>query len=299
MKTITEIGDLKDKRVLVRVDWSDHDDFIISTSQPTIQYLKTTGAHIIVATHNDKGSIEDLKHFLPEDTELLPNLRENPGEEGNLEEFAKELSSKADFYVNEAFSVSHREHASIVGVPRFIPSFVGFRFVKELQELSKTFYPPHPFLLILGGVKIETKLPLVEKLLPIADTVFIGGAMAKSASGMAIRGNPKVLFPTGDLAALDANDETLKVLKEKISESKFIIWNGPLGQYETGHSHYTHELAKALAESGKEVIIGGGDTLAAIKELNILDKFSFVSTGGGAMLVFLAKGTLPGIEALR
>ncbi|MEK7147874.1 MAG: phosphoglycerate kinase, partial [Patescibacteria group bacterium] len=211
------------------------------------------------------------------------------------EEFAKKLAAKADIYVNEAFSESHREYASIVGVPKFLPSYAGIRFVEEISKLSKAFNPPHPFLLLLGGAKIETKLPLVEKFLNIADEIFIGGAIAKYVSIQ----NPKITLPTGNLKALDANAETIENLKLKIENSKFIVWNGPLGQYETGYTQYTNELAEALANSHKEVIVGGGDTLASIQNLNILDKFSFVSTGGGAMLDFLAKGTLPGIEALE
>mgnify|MGYP001558600644 CR=1 FL=1 len=295
MRSITEAGDLKGKRVLVRVDWSDHDSFRIENSLPTIEYLLSNGAHVVLATHDDRGNMEDLKKFVPEGVEILPNVRENPGEESNSEEFAKKLAAKADIYVNEAFSESHREYASIVGVPKFLPSYAGIRFVEEISKLSKAFNPPHPFLLLLGGAKIETKLPLVEKFLNIADEIFIGGAIAKYVSIQ----NPKITLPTGNLKALDANAETIENLKLKIENSKFIVWNGPLGQYETGYTQYTNELAEALANSHKEVIVGGGDTLASIQNLNILDKFSFVSTGGGAMLDFLAKGTLPGIEALE
>ncbi len=294
MKIITEAGDLRDKRVLVRVDWSDHDDFRVRTSKSTIEYLLGAGAKVILATHNDAGNVEDLRQFVPKGAEILPDLRENAGEETNSEKFARELADKADIFVNEAFSVSHRNHASIIGVPKFLSSFAGLRFAEEVRELSKAFHPPHPFLLILGGAKFETKLPLVEKFLNIADSIFIGGAMAKNVSIT----DPKIFLPSGDLTALDANQETIRRLAEKIADSKFIIWNGPLGQYETRHTQYTHELAKILAQAEAEVIVGGGDTLAAIKELNLQDKFSFVSTGGGAMLEFLATGTLPGIEAL-
>lgn len=294
MKGIREAGDLSGKRVLVRVDWSDHDSFRIDATLPTLKYLSESGAKLVVATHDDKGSIDELRQFLPQDAELLPNLRESAGEEANSEEFAKELAEKADIYVNEAFSVSHREHASIVGVPRLLPSYAGLRFVEEVEELSKAFHPPHPFLLVLGGAKFETKMPLVEKFLNIADDVFIGGTMAKSVTLK----DPKISLPSGDLTALDTNEETIKNLKLKIENSKFIIWNGPLGQYETGHTKYTYELAKLIAESSAYTIVGGGDTLLAIESLNLLSKFSFVSTGGGAMLDFLAKGTLPGIKAL-
>jgi phosphoglycerate kinase len=301
MRSITEAGDLKGKRVLVRVDWniSEGDTFRIEASLPTINYLLEAGALVTLATH---GNTAGLEAYVPAGAILLPNLRENPGEEANSEEFAKELAAQADIFVNEAFSVSHREHASVVGVPKFLPSYAGFRFMEEFEHLSKAFHPAHPFLLLLGGAKIDTKLPLVEKFSKIADTIFVGGAMAVKANEMGLQENYGVMFPTGDLAALDANEETLRLLRAKIIEAKFVVWNGPLGKHESGYTKYTNELAQALADAaqeGKEVIVGGGDTLAAIQSLHILDKFSFVSTAGGAMLDFLATGTLPGIEALE
>ena len=297
MKIITEAGDLRGKRVLVRVDWNiaDGDTYRIEASMPTIKFLQDSGAIVTLATH---GDVEAVRQFVPEGCTLLPNLRENPGEESNSEEFAKSLAEQADIYVNEAFSVSHREHASIVGVPKLLPSFAGIRFGEEVSELSKAFNPPHPFLLILGGAKIETKLPLVEKFSKIADNIFIGGAMALKANELGLAENYGVMFPTGDLGALDANDETLRNLRAKIYEARFIVWNGPLGKYESGYTKYTVELAQALALAEAKVVIGGGDTLAVTKDLNIYDKFAFVSTAGGAMLDFLANGTLPGILAL-
>ena len=308
MKSILEAGDLKGKRVLVRVDWSVpmkdgkvRNDYQIKVTLPTLEYLKEVGAKVTVVTHLEStdDSIDALRGYLPEGIELLPNLRENPGEQANSEEFVQKLVSGADIYVNEAFAVSHRSHASIVGVPRLLPGFAGLHFVEEVKQLSRAFSPSHPFLLILGGAKIETKLALVEKFSALADSIFIGGAMATKAYGVGLGNNPKIFFPTGDLSALDANDETLEILKKKINEAKFVLWNGPLGKYEDGHTQYTYELAQALSSSEAEVIVGGGDTLSAIEGLSVLDKFSFVSTGGGAMLEFLATGTLPGIQALK
>jgi len=307
MRSIEQIENLEGKRVLVRVDWNVRiqdgqvlDEFRIKKSLPTLEFLKSRGAKLIIAVHLEpiNTSLEPLKKYLPEGAELLENLRLSPGEEANDEEFAKSLAAKADIYVNEAFSVSHRRHASIVGVPRFLPSYIGFQFEREVKELSKSFNPPRPFFLILGGVKFETKLPLVEKLLPSTDFVFIGGGMAAAASKTPLASDLKIFFCVGDITAIDANPETLMLIKEKVDASKFILWNGPLGNYENGYTEGTLGLAKILAESGKEVIVGGGDTLAAIEKLGIMDKFSFVSTGGGATLDFLARGTLPGLKAL-
>jgi len=180
----------------------------------------------------------------------------------------------------------------------FLFRTIGFQCEREVKELSKSFNPPRPFFLILGGVKFETKLPLVEKLLPSTDFVFIGGGMAAAASKTPLASDLKIFFCVGDITAIDANPETLMLIKEKVDASKFILWNGPLGNYENGYTEGTLGLAKILAESGKEVIVGGGDTRAAIEKLGIMDKFSFVSTGGGATLDFLARGTLPGLKAL-
>lgn len=307
MISIREAGDLSDKRVLVRVDWNAPmrgdlviDDYRIRASMPTLEYLKSAGARVSIATHleTEDPSTEALRKYVPEGIELLPNLRSNPGEKDNSPEFAEKLASGADIYVNEAFSASHRRHASIVGVAKILPSFMGLQFEREVENLSKAFNPPRPFLLILGGAKFETKLPLVEKFLNIADHIHIAGANAVKVPAE-LSQNPKVSLPLGDVAALDADEANLTFLKSKIDEASFIIWNGPLGKYEAGYTQGTESLAHMLALSGKEVIVGGADTLAVIKNLNLYEKFSFVSTGGGAMLDFLATGTLPGIEALK
>jgi phosphoglycerate kinase len=306
-KTILEAGDLNGKRVLVRVDWNEplengevRDDFRIQKSMPTLEYLKNSGAKVIIATHlePDGASIEPLQKYVPEGMELLENLRNNPGEKANDPKFAEELAGRADIFVNEAFSESHREYASIISVPKLLPSFVGLLFAEEVRQLSRTFNPPHPFLCIFGGAKFETKLPLIEKFLNIADKIFIVGANAKPASLLPLGQNQKIILPLGDVAALDADEVNINLMKEKITNAIFILWNGPLGKYEDGYTTGTLKLAQILADSGKQTIVGGGDTLAAIKELNLFDKFTFVSTAGGAMLDFLANETLPGIEVL-
>jgi len=267
------------------------------------------------------ASVGPLRKYVPAGMKLLENLRNNPGEEGNAAKFARALAAKADLYVNEAFSVSHREHASIVRVPKLLSSFVGLEFLLEIQELSKAFYPKKPFLFILGGAKFDTKLPLLEKFSHIADRIFVGGALANNffkeqgkdiGDSLVSEGDfgLKALLDTGkiilpedtivkDGRILDAGPIAIENLKPLISAAKLVLWNGPLGNYEKGYKTSTLALAKMISEFGGESIIGGGDTLAAIHELNILDKFSFVSTGGGAMLDFLATGTLPGIEALK
>lgn len=330
MRSILEAGDLGGRKVLVRVDWNVpiekgevFNDFRIQKSLPTLEYLKGAGAKVIVATHLEPKhtSMEPLKVYLPKGAELLDNLRDNPGEEGNSAEFAKELASSADIYVNEAFSVSHREHASIVSVPKFLPSFTGLQFAIEIKELSKAFFPKKPFLFILGGAKFDTKLPLLQKFINIADHIFIGGALANNffkEQGMDIGSSlvsdgdfklkelmetGKIILPEDTIVKygqiLDVGPISIEKLKPLISTAKLVLWNGPLGSYEKGYKVSTLALAKMISEFSRESIVGGGDTIAAIKELNLFDKFTFVSTGGGAMLDFLAAGTLPGIEALK
>ncbi|HVS79575.1 MAG TPA: phosphoglycerate kinase [Candidatus Paceibacterota bacterium] len=265
---------------------------------------------------------------------LLENLRKYSGEKANDESFAKHLASFADLYVDDAFATAHRPHASIVGVPKFIQGFAGFLLTDEVTRLASAFNAPHPFVFILGGAKFETKLPLVSKFLGEADTLFIGGALAndiykargwnvgasklsKDADVSAFATNEKIAVPMevvvkasakqseksvkeigDDEMILDASVKSLELLRQKIADAKFILWNGPLGVFEEGFRESTEALAKMIAESPAESIVGGGDTLSAIQSLHIEDKFSFVSTGGGAMLDFLANGSLPGIDAL-
>ncbi len=367
-KTLKDIGDIMGKIVLVRFDFNVPtdkgmvvDDFRIKQSLPTLEFLKNAGAKIGIIAHIEGESdtlrpvyeylkksydisfcedcIENgsntLKHLKNSGIVLFENLRLYDGEKRNDQEFAKKLASFADMYVNDAFSVSHRKHASVVGVPKYLPGFLGFQFEKEVENLSKAFNPPKPFLFILGGAKFDTKLPLVQKFLPLVSTILITGALANDfykAQGLSI-GKSKVSDTTIDLkelltdpkivvqpdalavsdqgkriikpldtkpdeSLLDAGTETLAFLAEKARDAKCILWNGTLGNYE----HYpeaTQEAAKIIAHSSAFSIVGGGDTLAAISKLGLEDKFGFISTGGGAMLDFLAQGTLPGLDALK
>jgi phosphoglycerate kinase len=217
-----------------------------------------------------------------------------------------------------------------------LPHFAGFGLEREVENLSKAFNPPHPFIFILGGAKFDTKMSLIEKFLNIADYVFVGGALAndifkakglnvgKSVVSEGVSGvnlsslldNPKILLPidietdahhvknpdevTDGEKIYDAGPETVAMIGEKVKDAKFVLWNGPLGDYEKGFVSGTQGVARLLGETnGIEIIIGGGDTLASIKDLKLEKAFSFLSTAGGAMLEFLANGTLPGIEALK
>ncbi|MEK7088024.1 MAG: phosphoglycerate kinase, partial [Patescibacteria group bacterium] len=303
------------------------------TLHPVFEHLKKSLPIEFVKTFKDaEREMEELTNgeFL-----LLENLRSFPGETMNDAAFATDLASLADLFVNEAFAVSHREHASIVGVPALLPSFVGFVFAEEVDNLSKAFSPAHPALLVLGGAKFETKLPLIERFLDVVDNIYIGGALANDiyrargydigaslvsdcAISQRILEHPKVYVPSDVVVKtsagrtekgadnveraekiVDAGSDAIADLRALIEKAAFVLWNGPLGEYEAGFDAGTVALAQMLAECDAETIVGGGDSLAVISRLGLLPRFSFVSTGGGAMLEFLAHKTLPGIEVLE
>lgn len=374
MKSIKEIENLKGKRVLLRVDFNVPikdgkvvDDFRIQKSLPTIQYLAKKGAIVILIAHagyDGEQSLEPIAKILQKyvknstfiktsihssetDTlvkalksgsvTLLENIRREVGEKKNDVSFARGLSRLGDMYVNDAFSVSHRNHASIVSLPKFLPSYAGLQLIDEMSHLSSVFEnTKHPFLFILGGAKFDTKLPLIKKYLPLADTLFIGGALANQVfkeqgyqTGVSLVENvsynlprlvknPKIILPidvtvfdgkTSKVVSpkslslndsmVDAGPEIVKILEEKIKEAKMILWNGPIGKSSGGFDQATRQLLKAITKSKATSIIGGGDTVEIISKLKMEKNFTFVSTGGGATLEFLAKGTLLGIKALK
>ncbi|MEK9183736.1 MAG: phosphoglycerate kinase, partial [Patescibacteria group bacterium] len=200
------------------------------------------------------------------------------------------------------------------------PSYAGLLFDEEVRSLESGFAPQHPFLLILGGVKFESKIGVIDRFLNIADKIFIGGALANNffkARGDNIGesvfdsrisvgkylDNEKIILPVDvrkkSDKIFDIGPKTVENLVELIKKEKFILWNGPPGNIEEGFGESTKIVAEAIANSGAKSIVGGGDTVAIINKMGLIDKFSFVSTGGGAMLQFLAYGTLPGIEALK
>lgn len=370
---ITDAGDISGKKVLLRADFNVPikdgkilDTYRIDKTISTIDFLRQKKAKIIIISHIEseektllpvwdylKGffNIKFVKDYFSKETDVLisemkegdvvlfENLRSHSGEKDNDLDFGKKLSVYGDLYVNDAFAVSHRKHCSLVLLPKLLPAFFGPLFVEEFENLSRAFNPKHPFLFILGGAKFSTKIPLVRKFLPIADSIYITGALAndifksknlevgkslvgentESVSLVLEEGKDRIKYPF-DCLVLDKESKTnersindiensdyvvdigprsLDELFELIKKSEFILWNGPTGNYEIGFDQNTQNLAKFLANSGKDVIVGGGDTVSAIKALNILDKFTFVSTAGGAMLDFLANESLPAIETLK
>ncbi|HET8574830.1 MAG TPA: phosphoglycerate kinase [Candidatus Paceibacterota bacterium] len=371
--SVKNIKNLKGKKVLLRGSLNVPmkngrvaDDFRLRSLLPTLEYLEKKGAKIILIGHIGRDPKETLKpvaeYFnkklgktvgfapdlyasdLPERVNnlgngqilMLENVRRYPEETAGDKKFAKHLASFGEVYVNEAFAASHRKHASITGVPQFLPGYAGLRFLEEVKHLTKAENPRHPFLFIIGGAKFETKVPLLKKFTKIADRVFVGGAIANDlwkAAGVetgkslvgkddpfaaALVKKANVLSPldvvvesAGKSAVrnreemkkadviVDAGPKTIAELQEEVKKAKFILWNGPLGFYEKGYDKATKKLLKAIAESKAVSVIGGGDTVTLICKLKMEDIFTFVSSGGGAMLDFLEDGSLPGIEALQ
>lgn len=371
LQNVLELKHLQGKRVLVRTDFNVSaengiitDSFRIKSSLETIRFLIKQGAKVILLSSKEGKDGETLRpvfdylqKFLPisfaetldddrsvslsnelksGEVLLYENIRNYKEEKENDPDFAKRLARLGEYYVNEAFSVSHREHASIVGIPCYLPSYVGIQFTREVEQLSKAFSPQHPFLFIIGGAKFDTKEPLIRKFLKNADHVFVGGALANdfykelgffvgdslvSNTAIDIRDlltsnklvlPPDVIIrnPQGEKEIVankkvpvggkiyDAGPESLTLLQDLISKAKFIIWNGPLGNYEEGFNEGTEKLASMIAESKAVSIVGGGDTITAISGQQFEDRFSFLSTGGGAMLQYLSFETLSGIEAI-
>lgn len=348
---------LKNKRVLVRADFNVPmegkkvmDQFRILQILPTIKFLSRKRAKVILISHLEidgrrpslfeiykvlKPKLKKLK-FSPQifgkktesmsralnagDILLLENLRKNPGEKNNSPDFARKLASFGDFYINEAFSVSHRRHASIVGVPKYLPSFAGPLFRKEVKNLARVFKPARPFLLIVGGNKLETKIPLLKKFLKKADKIVLGGAIVAPFLLGKVRNfkSPKIVLPkdlivlrggarktiqTQDIyngdSVYDLGPKSIVEISKLVKTSRMILWNGPLGYIEIGFSGGTKRLAEILFKSSAKTIVGGGDTVGFLHRRKMLKKFYFVSTAGGAMLDFLVSGTLSGIEALK
>jgi len=233
--------------------------------------------------------------------------------------------------------VSHRSHASIVGIPTLLPAYAGLNLAAEVREISSLTEPARPYVAIVGGAKFSTKLPLIRRLLTVADHVCVVGALAHDiyiARGLSVGASPrsdgvdvseiaansKVWVPrdvivTGasmeapgtpkvmgelfsDERILDAGAPAANELVELCSQAGTVVWNGPLGFYEKGFTVASNIVARGLVGIEGRVVIGGGDTLAVASTVGTLDGYDFVSTGGGAMLDLMSEGTMPGIEAI-
>lgn len=370
---LEDLPDLTGKSVLVRVDFNVPleddgaggqrvaDDFRIRRALPTLRWLIERGARVTACTHLGRPAHaydprwtvapvrERLGALLPGVT-LFENLRFSAGETDGDPAFVDRLVNGHDAYVNEAFSVSHRPHASIVGPPARLPSAAGRELAREVEVLGEILCKPaRPFVAVVGGAKVADKLALLEVLARKVDVLAVGGAMAftfLAAAGHRVGdslvdrthvkscaelmrthrrgagrrdGGVRVLLPTDTVAegpdgtvevvgedvpdrwrGLDIGPETARAFGAEIARASTVLWNGPLGVVEDERfAAGTAEVARAVAACPGFTVVGGGDSVHALRHLGVADRVDFLSTGGGASLEFIEKGDLPGLAALR
>ncbi|MCL4415569.1 MAG: phosphoglycerate kinase [Actinobacteria bacterium] len=359
------------------------DNTRIRLSLPTLNYLLERNAKVILMSHlgRPKDAVEEKYRLTPAAKELeeligkpvkkfdetfspeikeyidskmqpgeiimLENLRFNPGEKNNDKEFAKNLASLAEIYVDDAFGAAHRAHASISGITQFLPAVAGFLMKKEVEALNALLEAPaRPFMAILGGSKVSDKILIIRNLLEKVDTLILGGGMSYTflkAQGYGIgksiceddqlgyaeemielakknavnfmlpvdlviareyaknaeRKNVSADAIPSDWEGMGIGEKTTELYKAEIARAKTIFWNGPVGVFEwENFEKSTKEIANAIANSPAVTVAGGGDTLAAIKKYGLNDKFSHISSGGGASMEFLEGKILPGVAAL-
>lgn len=355
------------------------DDTRIARALPTIQYLLSEGAKPILISHlgRPKGAPDPkyrmdpvaerlgellqrpvlkldaavgpevekaIEEWSGEGVVLLENSRFYPGETKNDPEFARQLASLADAYVNDAFGAAHRAHTTTAGVAEVRLSGAGLLLEEELDTLDRILGDPErPFVAILGGAKVSDKLGVIKSLLSIADTLLIGGAMCFTffkAQGYEIgdslveddylQGALKLLEEAGDKLilpvdivvagrfsadagtkvvkvdgipqgwmGLDIGPESVERFRAYISSARTIFWNGPMGVFEMdAFAKGTEGVARSVAASSATSVVGGGDSVAAVRKLGLDDLMSFISTGGGASLEYIEGKELPGVAAL-
>ncbi len=246
--------------------------------------------------------VREALENLGEGVLLLENVRFYAGDEKNDTDFSAQLAENFDFFVNDAFSASHRDHASVAGVARILPSAAGCRLQEEIAEMTIVKeHPIHPAVAIIGGAKIETKLPVIKFFEEKYDYILVGGRIANEAIDQKIKFSEKVILPFDFIDdRLDIGPKTLDKFKEIIAAAKTIVWNGPTGKFEEEkYAVSSNEILKAVLVSGAFVLIGGGETLEILERNDAMEKVDFVSTGGGAMLDYLGGEVMPGIAALE
>ncbi|MDO8264786.1 MAG: phosphoglycerate kinase [Candidatus Parcubacteria bacterium] len=252
--------------------------------------------------------VEDLVNQMdPREIILLENLRFHKEEEENNPDFAANLAKLGDIYINDAFGASHRAHASITGIPGILPSGIGLLFKKEIDALENLLKnPPKSLIGIIGGIKVGAKAKVIERISEKADWILVSNRIQDEIENKNIifKYREKIIMPVDGLGEgnniYDIGPKTIDLFKEKILSAKAVFWSGPLGMIEkTAYQKGSKEIAKAIVSSGAFSVAGGGETVEFINAVGLADNFSFVSTGGGAMLEFLSGDKLPGIVALE
>ncbi|HXV26490.1 MAG TPA: phosphoglycerate kinase [Candidatus Paceibacterota bacterium] len=358
MRTVRDIPGLSDATVLLRADLDVpvaengliEEEFRIIQQKENLDFLLSGGARVVMVAHASDPQAQSFRGLLPqlkrlfgreisflaglEDIRnvsgragsfyLLDNVRRWPEETRNDAAFAAELADGFDVYVNNAFAVVHREHASVSAAAFIKPAYAGLLVEKEIRQLSDVIdAPAEGKVLIMGGAKASTKVPVISNLIAKAEHVLVGGIVANDilkAKGQDI-GSSRVDDNIGQLLkGLDLDDPRLHVPDDSVVEegaymdlgpnsvhaytsiiksAKTVIWNGPVGKFEDiRFAGGTLAIARAIVDSGAFSLIGGGDTIAAVSQAGLLNRFGHVSTGGGAMLAFLSGERLPGLVPL-
>ncbi|MFT4310814.1 MAG: phosphoglycerate kinase [Candidatus Woesearchaeota archaeon] len=363
MKKLSQIS-LKNKRVLVRCDVDVVKDGKIKDDQrliaclSTLQYiLAKQPKQLIIMGHagNPKGedaslSLESVRIWFEKKLKLpiatsdmhttcekkvvmWQNLRFYPEEKQNKASFAKKMAKHADVYINNAFATSHRKHASMVAIQKYLPSAMGLTVQQEVDMLQNIVQPTPPFHAIVGFAKIGDKLTILKKIITKADKVYIGGAVVftflkalgyevgkslvddahlLTAKTLYEKYQKKIVLPVDitvqykkkitvvaydkiptQAIGYDIGPLSTQIFKDNLQEAKTIFWNGPVGMFEQPpFDKHTVVVAKYLAQHPGIVIIGGGDTTKAVKHAKTFNKYTHVSTGGGASLAYIQKGSL-------
>ncbi|MDQ6858945.1 MAG: phosphoglycerate kinase [Chloroflexota bacterium] len=341
------------------------DDTRIRAALPTIQALREEGAMVALCSHFGRPKGPDRKLSLalvasraaellgvpvpmapdcigpetkeqvgalkPGDVLMLENVRFHPEEEQNDPAFAKALADGFDAYVNDAFGAAHRAHASTEGVAHLLPAYAGLLLDREVRVLTSLLESPaRPFVAIIGGAKVSSKIDVLKVLVSKADVVAIGGGMANTflaATGTDVKASLSepdreadarailaaatargalVLLPvdmrwSGD-KILDIGEETERQFAAHIGAAKTVFWNGPMGLFEQPeYAQGTEAIARAMAEAtgnGTVTVVGGGESVQAVDQLGLAARMSHVSTGGGAALELIEGKRLPGVEAI-
>ncbi len=287
-------------------------------------------------------------NLAPKEVLLLENTRflDIPDKlESNLNlETAQTLAKMGEVFVNDAFASSHRAHTSVVGIPKFLPNCLGFLAEEEINMLNNlVLNPVHPFTVLMGGAKVDDKIPIIKSLLPKCDYLLLSGGIANSflaALGLSVGASlktdnpdiitelkkimleykPKFAFPLDAIVTpsfaknpelknineiapndiiKDIGSKTINKYQNIINNSKTIFINGTMGVYEEKeYKNGTYEILEILKNSPATIVIGGGDTISAVNNLGFKNNFPNISSGGGATLEYIAKGSLPGIDII-
>ena len=330
MKAVTE-AEVSAKKVIVRADLDlaesggRFETFRLKRLIPTLQDLLDRGASIRIIAHRGRpeGRVDptaSMQPIAPVLSELLghdvsfagsvnenpdpdakialfENLRFNPGEEANSPDFVQALLKLGEIYVNESFATCHRSHASIVSLPKYLPHFAGLNLVREIENLNKVIQnPKRPLIVIIGGVKVETKRPMIDFMKNIADEILVGSSLINEG----LEASSRVVLSVDNNQGMDIGPLTVERFTQSIRSAKTVVWNGPLGKFEDPQfSVGTLAIARAVTESEAFSVVGGGESIAALDQMGLLDKISFASTGGGAMLEYLSGRSLPGLASLE